>query len=243
MKNQPPVESPKTLRWRRNGRDGVSNHQPQQCALNRLFRRRSKKISKLRVTGLCAGKSPGTGEFPAQMASNEENVSISWRHHDMWPMISLPLARTSCRTNSRFAGGLRRHVAQVTSFYEDTEYKCYYRHNHKCIKSLYIINMTIPFQWHHNGLDGVSNHQPHHWLPKRLFMRRSNKTSKLRVTGIYAGNSPGTDDFPTQISRNAENVSIWWRYHAIEYISIWFHLRVPDIQMSYSDLTENKTSG
>ena len=23
----------------------------------------------------------GTGEFPAQMASNAENVSISWRHH------------------------------------------------------------------------------------------------------------------------------------------------------------------
>ena len=40
------------------------------------------KISKLRITGLCAGTSPGTGEFPAQMASNAENVSIWWRHHD-----------------------------------------------------------------------------------------------------------------------------------------------------------------
>ena len=70
------------LRWRHNGRDGVSNHQPHDCLLNRLFRRRSKKTSKLRVTGLCAGNSPGTGEFPAQMASNAENVSISWRHHD-----------------------------------------------------------------------------------------------------------------------------------------------------------------
>ena len=33
-------------------RDGVSNHQPHDCSLNRLFRRRSKKTSKLRVTGL-----------------------------------------------------------------------------------------------------------------------------------------------------------------------------------------------
>ena len=49
--------------------------------LNRLFRLRSKKTSKLRVTGLCAGNSPETGEFPAQMASNAENVSIWWRHH------------------------------------------------------------------------------------------------------------------------------------------------------------------
>ena len=48
---------------------------------NLLFRRRSKKISKLRVTGLCEGNSPVTGEFPAQMASNAENVSIWWRHH------------------------------------------------------------------------------------------------------------------------------------------------------------------
>ena len=69
------------LWWRYNGRDGVSNHQPYDCLLNRLFRHRSKKTSKLRVTGLCVGNSPGTGEFPAQMTSNAENVSISWRHH------------------------------------------------------------------------------------------------------------------------------------------------------------------
>ena len=40
-----------------------------------------KKPSKLHVTGLCAGNSPGTGEFPAQMASYVENVSIWWHHH------------------------------------------------------------------------------------------------------------------------------------------------------------------
>ena len=51
------------------------------CLLNRSFRRRSKKTSKLRVTGLCAGNSPMTGEFPAQMDSNAESVSIWWRHH------------------------------------------------------------------------------------------------------------------------------------------------------------------
>ena len=69
------------LQWRHNGHNGVSNHQPHGCLLSRLFGRRSKKTSKLRVTGLCAGNSPGTGEFPAQMASNAENVFIWWRHH------------------------------------------------------------------------------------------------------------------------------------------------------------------
>ena len=34
------------------------------CLPNRLFRRRSKKTSKLRVTGLCAGNSPGPVNSP-----------------------------------------------------------------------------------------------------------------------------------------------------------------------------------
>ena len=63
------------------GRDGVSNHQSHHCLLNCLFRWRSKKTLKLRVTGLCVGNSPVTGEFPAQRASNAENISIWWRRH------------------------------------------------------------------------------------------------------------------------------------------------------------------
>ena len=77
-----------SLQWRHNECDGVSNHQPHNCLLNGLFRSRSKKTSKLRVTGLCAGNSPVTGEFPAQRASNAENVSISWRHHVVRGLIS-----------------------------------------------------------------------------------------------------------------------------------------------------------
>ena len=70
-----------SLQWRHSGHDSASNHQPPDCLLNCLFRRRSTKKSKLRITGLCAGNSPGTGEFPALMASYAENVSIWWRHH------------------------------------------------------------------------------------------------------------------------------------------------------------------
>ena len=61
-----------------NERDDVSNHRCLDCLHNRLFRRRSKKTSKLRVTGLCGGISPLTGEFPAQRASNVEKVSNWW---------------------------------------------------------------------------------------------------------------------------------------------------------------------
>ena len=78
----------RTLHWRHNERNGVSNHRRLDCLLNRLFRCRSKKTLKLRVTGLCEGNSPVIGEFPAQRASNAQNVSIWWRHHD--------ITRTNC---------------------------------------------------------------------------------------------------------------------------------------------------
>ena len=67
--------------WLEVGRDGVSNHQRLDCLFNCLFRRRSKKTSKFRVTGLCEGNSPMTGVLPSQRASNAKNVSIWWRHH------------------------------------------------------------------------------------------------------------------------------------------------------------------
>ena len=52
------------LRWLHNGRNSVSKHQPHNCLLNRLFRRRSKKTSKLRITGLCVGNSLGPVNSP-----------------------------------------------------------------------------------------------------------------------------------------------------------------------------------
>ena len=56
-----------------------------------------------------------------------------------------------------------------------------------------------PLRWRHNGQDSVWNHQPHHCLLNRLFIRRSKKTSKLRVTALFVGNSPGTDEFPEHL--------------------------------------------
>ena len=65
------------LQWRHNEYDCVSNQRLLDCLL-----RRSKKTSKLRVTGICEGNSPTTGELLVQRASNAENVSIWWRNHD-----------------------------------------------------------------------------------------------------------------------------------------------------------------
>ena len=92
----------------------VSNHQPHDCLLNRLFRHRSEKTSELRVTGLCVGNSPMTGEFPhrgpatrkmsrfdgvimnnvCRCGSTEYRVShthddvIKWKHFPRyWPFV------------------------------------------------------------------------------------------------------------------------------------------------------------
>ena len=71
-----------TSQWNHNECDSFSNHQRLHCLLNRLFRFRSKKTSKLCLNGLCEGNSQVTGEFPIQKASNMENVSIWWHHHE-----------------------------------------------------------------------------------------------------------------------------------------------------------------
>ena len=74
-----------TSQWRHNGRDSVSNHQPHGCLLIRLFRRRSKKTSKLCVTGLCAGNSPGPVNSPRKGPVMRKMVpfdDVIMKHHN-----------------------------------------------------------------------------------------------------------------------------------------------------------------
>ena len=56
--------------------------------------------------------------------------------------------------------------------------------------------LLIALQWRYNDHDDSSNHQSHGCLLNRLFRRRSKKTSKLSVTGLYMGNSPGPVNSP-----------------------------------------------
>ena len=125
--------------WRHNEYDGDSNHRRLDYLLNRLLRRRSKKTSKLRFTGLCAGNSPVTGGFPSQRASNAEMFSfgdvimgITWHFLHNWSCLLPPveivlhegtvlrsfdnfvlLAWKTWLTSSPFVGVLRRFNAQV----------------------------------------------------------------------------------------------------------------------------------
>ena len=97
-----------TLQWRiYNELTGVTNHQPHDC----LFTRRSKKTSKLRVTGLWVGISPVTSEFPAQRASNTEMLPFDDVIMKEWQSQTQP--------SGKFA-------ALIVYFF------CVYKCNHSC---------------------------------------------------------------------------------------------------------------
>ena len=76
-----------SLQGRHHERDCVSNHRRLDCLLNHLCRRRSRKTSKLPVTGLCEGNSPVTDAFQRQRASNKEMLHLmtsSWCRYFRW---------------------------------------------------------------------------------------------------------------------------------------------------------------
>ena len=86
-----------SLQWRHNEHDGVSNHRRLHCLLKRLFRHRSKETSKLRVTGLCVGNSPATGDkglvtrkmFPFDDVITSIDNALGWRPSCTSPSIWL----------------------------------------------------------------------------------------------------------------------------------------------------------
>ena len=61
---------------------GVSNREPYDCLLNRLFSRRSKTASKLRVTGRRRGIHRWPVNSPHEWPVTRKKVSIWWRHHE-----------------------------------------------------------------------------------------------------------------------------------------------------------------
>ena len=82
----------------------------------------------------------------------------------------------------------RYHMNMMTSWHEQT--------NLTTVRGLQLIFCSL--QWRHNGCDGVSNHQPHNCLLKRLFRRRSKENSKAPRHWPLCGELTGN-----------------WRHHAI----------------------------
>ena len=174
--------------WRHNERDGVSNHRRLDCLPNRLFSRRSKKISKPCVPGLCERNPPVTGGFPSQRASKK--VAIWWRHYELFSrtprrdvlLIWVPINYAT--------------VALLYHLLFMNVYICVlYIHYGDVIMvaiASQITNLTIVYSTVYSD-----THQRKHQSSASL--------------AFVCGNSPGTGEFPAQMASNAQNVSIWWR--------------------------------
>ena len=74
-----------SLPWRHYKRHGVSNHRHFEYLFNRLFRCRSKKTLKLRVTGRCKGTHRRPVDSPHKVPVTRKFVSIWWRHYESQP--------------------------------------------------------------------------------------------------------------------------------------------------------------
>ena len=84
----------------------------------------------------------------------------------------------------------------------------------QCRILLAAIFFVPTLQWRHNKLNGVSNHQPNTIVYLTVcsgtYQRKHQSSASL---AFFSGNSPVTDEFPTQKASNAQIVPIWWRHH------------------------------
>ena len=201
-----------------------------------------KETSKLRVTGFCEGNSSVTGEFPAQVATNASSWSFStnnevvndlrphkfmWRHFYCGYILVTNIWNKFRSTNGLLSGGIKPLHEAVMTYHPPISMILWYLHGgdisgqnvSECDIFCYI-NYSQTSMYHYDGviMSAIASQitsLDHDCFLNCLFRRRSNKTSKLRVTGLCAWNSPGTGEFPAQMVSNAENVSIWWRHHGV----------------------------
>ena len=79
----------RSLQWRLNWHDGVSNHQLK-SVYSPVYSGADQGKHQSSASLAFEGNSPVTGEFSAQRASNAENVSIWWRHHAKCQLYVIP---------------------------------------------------------------------------------------------------------------------------------------------------------
>ena len=129
---------------------------------------------------------------------------VNFPHKGQWRgalMFSLIYVWINDWVNNREAGDLRRQhghydvIVMQNYIIITIGYAKFHYSDVMFAGSSQIISLTIVYSTVYSGTD--------QWK----------KTSKLRVTGLCAGNSSMTEEFPAQMAGNAENVSIWWRHH------------------------------
>ena len=108
-------------------------------------------------------------------------------------------------------GGHYRHYWGITLSFSEVSATTQIRSD--VIPDLQMSCSNYTLRWRHDEHHGASNHRRLDCLLKRLFRRRSKKTSNFYVAGLCEGNPPVTSGFSSERASNAKNVSIWWRHH------------------------------
>ena len=114
------------FQWRHNKSHGISNYRRLDCLVNRLIRRRLNKHQR------SASRAFVTGEFPAQRASDSENVSIWWRHHDETATYNYCHQKFPCQ-------GYIECVHQDLKFAELDTLSPWWRHQMETVSALLVI--------------------------------------------------------------------------------------------------------
>ena len=189
-------------------------------------------MNTFRITGPLWGEPLVTNGFPLQRASDEELSCVLWCQPAHTPkqivdrQVNYDAAMTLSNGNIfRVTGPLWGWIPLTKASDEELWWSApkqmvskpsrrlwFETPNNDChanIRTLSTFETCISLQWRHNGRDYVPNHQPHDCFPNRLLSCRSKKTSKLRVTGLCAGNSPWTFPFDDVIMYTG-NMKIKW---------------------------------
>ena len=148
--------------------DGDSNHRRLDCLRNRLFRRKSKKTAKLRVTGLCEGNSPVNGPvtrkvFPFGDVIMRIQPNILWLnrqwHVPRWQCVTRKLIGLSYFWKEiPFGWGcliidveLRNHRTKNWRLFGCPIKTQFWMTSHLCADQLQIISQTISYKFHYTS--------------------------------------------------------------------------------------------
>ena len=157
-------------------------------------------------------------------ASNAENVSIWWRHHE------------NCSELLNRCGGNPVIICEFASKSPVIRNVDFFAINPNQLLNSKAANVSLPWRQHYSDviMSVVASQITSLTIVYSTVYsrRRSKKTSKLRVTGLCEGNSPGTGEFPAQMASNAENVSTWWRHHEDVRILLTWIVEINNVQVS-----------
>ena len=198
----------------------ITIHQPHDCLLNRFNQAQIKENIKAPRHWPLWGGFTVTGEFPAQRASNAENVSIWWRHHDCPFVTSVGSLNVTVKNHTWPQLESKLSYVEEGGRWKPTH--CRPRHR---------IAIIIPYRDRDNHLRVLLNHL-HPFLQRQLLEYRIYVAEQVSHYTIgYTALVANTGTTILGSIFYVKSLQLIWRSGIRR-----FYLRVPDLQMGCRDL-------